>query len=686
MKRILSFFLIMVLIFLLLPAAAASSPATLDIANGSIEITDAGYEQNGQTVAHAGGYVITGSSTECTVSVASGAHDITLRGLSIELPETVVSARPEQEDHCAFALAAGCKVALTLEGDNTLNSSVGHAGIYVPADAALAIGGSGSLYARGGDGSANATSGYQFNGGAGIGGHGYIGFESIGLIDIAGGNVTAVGGATTTKHTSYCAGAGIGSGGGTNNGSTSPKGEIVIRGGVVDAAGGTSRNSGESGGGAGIGAGGYNDSAFSSLITISITAGEITARGGPDAAGIGAGSNTHQQGEILIEGGVVNAYGGQEDTATTWGGAGIGAGDNGCVSNIKIGGDAVVFAQGGGAASGIGAGNFAGVWDFEADAPGNIHIYGNAVVMAYGGAFESAATGNKYGGAGIGAGRKPTHAMPSVAGFITIDDAASVTAYAGWASQAVGTGHGYVHDETTAADNVLTINTTGKLQFFNCCPAKAAHLPNVTGSAAPKLVCFTLKDSGASDFPQEDAEIETTSADDYVWKYTGDAGAFSLDIDLGNDSHTLASSGEAFGNWAVLGVEPPQRVSYTVTFNSNGGSAVAQQILTVDEKIEKPADPVRSGYVFAGWYKDAALIELWDFDSAPNAELTLYAKWQTAPKTPSTGAGGGGLNPSAKLPQTGDSGMAIGFGALAFLSLVVISLAVKEKKKYKSNL
>ncbi len=46
---------------------------------------------------------------------------------------------------------------------------------------------------------------------------------------------------------------------------------------------------------------------------------------------------------------------------------------------------------------------------------------------------------------------------------------------------------------------------------------------------------------------------------------------------------------------------------YTVTFDSNGGSDVAKQTVTSGEKVNKPADPTREGYEFAGWYTDSKL-------------------------------------------------------------------------------
>ncbi|GAB1475737.1 hypothetical protein MASR2M70_05690 [Bacillota bacterium] len=69
---------------------------------------------------------------------------------------------------------------------------------------------------------------------------------------------------------------------------------------------------------------------------------------------------------------------------------------------------------------------------------------------------------------------------------------------------------------------------------------------------------------------------------------------------------------------------------YTVTFNSNGGTAVAgiADVLEGDI-IAQPPVPRKEGVGFGGWYKDAALTLKWDFARDRVTEnLTLHAKWE----------------------------------------------------------
>jgi uncharacterized repeat protein (TIGR02543 family) len=67
---------------------------------------------------------------------------------------------------------------------------------------------------------------------------------------------------------------------------------------------------------------------------------------------------------------------------------------------------------------------------------------------------------------------------------------------------------------------------------------------------------------------------------------------------------------------------------FTVSFNSNEGSAVSSQTVKDGEKSKKPEDPTRNEYTFVAWYKEVELSNKWEFDiDIVTADITLYAKW-----------------------------------------------------------
>ena len=73
-----------------------------------------------------------------------------------------------------------------------------------------------------------------------------------------------------------------------------------------------------------------------------------------------------------------------------------------------------------------------------------------------------------------------------------------------------------------------------------------------------------------------------------------------------------------------------QKAKYTVTFNSNGGSGVANQTVEEGSKATKPANPTRDGYNFGGWLLNGSN---YDFNSVVKGNITLMAKWIENQKT-----------------------------------------------------
>jgi len=63
---------------------------------------------------------------------------------------------------------------------------------------------------------------------------------------------------------------------------------------------------------------------------------------------------------------------------------------------------------------------------------------------------------------------------------------------------------------------------------------------------------------------------------------------------------------------------------YFVNFDSNGGTEVSAQIIEEGDRASKPSNPVRSCYVFKGWYLDG---ELYSFNDRVYDDITLEAEW-----------------------------------------------------------
>lgn len=69
---------------------------------------------------------------------------------------------------------------------------------------------------------------------------------------------------------------------------------------------------------------------------------------------------------------------------------------------------------------------------------------------------------------------------------------------------------------------------------------------------------------------------------------------------------------------------------YQVTFCTDPEDESAEKLVrevSDGDRVAKPADPVKSGWIFGGWYKDAACKEAYDFATTVSGDFTLYAKW-----------------------------------------------------------
>jgi uncharacterized repeat protein (TIGR02543 family) len=86
-------------------------------------------------------------------------------------------------------------------------------------------------------------------------------------------------------------------------------------------------------------------------------------------------------------------------------------------------------------------------------------------------------------------------------------------------------------------------------------------------------------------------------------------------------AHGQTSSFTLYAQWSAN--------SLTVTYDSQGGSAITAGITTTGSSISSPSTPTRSGYMFVGWFAGASGGAAISFPYAhgQTASFTLYAQW-----------------------------------------------------------
>ena len=68
--------------------------------------------------------------------------------------------------------------------------------------------------------------------------------------------------------------------------------------------------------------------------------------------------------------------------------------------------------------------------------------------------------------------------------------------------------------------------------------------------------------------------------------------------------------------------------NHTLTFETNGGSAINPVTVRHGNAVARPADPTKDKYTFIGWYADPEFTEEYDFATVLEADKTIYAKFE----------------------------------------------------------
>lgn len=117
----------------------------------------------------------------------------------------------------------------------------------------------------------------------------------------------------------------------------------------------------------------------------------------------------------------------------------------------------------------------------------------------------------------------------------------------------------------------------------------------------------------------------------FVGWYVNESGGRKYDFD-----EEVSSDLMLYAHWNSKGsggggyTPAPTETYYTVTFDSNGGSAVESQQVKAGECAVEPSEPTKDGYTFGDWYSDSGLTSAYSFETPITKDITVYAKWNDA--------------------------------------------------------
>ncbi len=118
------------------------------------------------------------------------------------------------------------------------------------------------------------------------------------------------------------------------------------------------------------------------------------------------------------------------------------------------------------------------------------------------------------------------------------------------------------------------------------------------------------------DRPEQDP---TKEGKDFAGWYADDTWTTPFDFNT-----PITGTTTIYAKWTDH-VDPTQ--TFTVTFNTNGGSTIAPVEVEEGERVAEPTNPTKNGFVFGGWYEDPELEHDFNFGNPITTDTTIYAKW-----------------------------------------------------------
>ncbi len=176
----------------------------------------------------------------------------------------------------------------------------------------------------------------------------------------------------------------------------------------------------------------------------------------------------------------------------------------------------------------------------------------------------------------------------------------------------------------------------------NTSDSEAQILPVAERPEAPELApdgkqeeSIKNKKDGSLTFLQTGIEYSTDGGKSWI-RVEGNqiAGLAAGEVSVRIAATQTSPWGEAY----VTDIKEGRTLS--VAFVSNGGSAVPViEGKAYHDSVEKPEDPVRTGYVFGGWYREETFRNKWKFAGQQDADrmegdILLYGKWIPREETP----------------------------------------------------
>lgn len=177
---------------------------------------------------------------------------------------------------------------------------------------------------------------------------------------------------------------------------------------------------------------------------------------------------------------------------------------------------------------------------------------------------------------------------------------------------------------TVSADATYTAKWEKRAEPEPEPPTPTTHTVTFDTGDGGKVEAQTVEDGAKATRPEDPAW------DGHVFEGWYKDPAFSEEFDF---EAPVTGDVMIYAKWSEV-----QKRTFTVSFDSNGGSAVEPQTVTEGEAASRPADPEKSGSRFMGWSLDG---RPYDFTEPVTGDIELLAAWKFVWKVTYTDGCGG---------------------------------------------
>jgi len=206
-------------------------------------------------------------------------------------------------------------------------------------------------------------------------------------------------------------------------------------------------------------------------------------------------------------------------------------------------------------------------------------------------------------------------------------------------SLASSSGSSSSSSNSTNSSNTMVASSTGGAtsseQPSSSMTSSSSMTPSSESSSSSSLVEYTVTFDAMEGTPvaiqtlleQSFVSLPTSTREHFTLEgwYTSNDEGVTLDQPWNFATDKLSGDMTLYANWVAI--------LYTISFESNGGSAVTSIQDPFGADLPLLQVPSKSGETFAGWFATESLTDLLIDTTKPGSDVTLYAKWVINPST-----------------------------------------------------